>query len=173
MPGNILRRRSTKRMRDMVDDAAVAAKRLSPRQKDCLGLVQKLYSSKEIAAELGIGVGTVNSYISDAVTRLGARNRRHAAELLFLAEAEHAPENFNPQSIGVPAVAEFPPPMTTGSQTSDLLVVLPYRSSGATRNAIKPSRRFLWILLLVIACAIGFGMLLIGLDILSRFLVGT
>jgi len=59
--------------------------RLTPREGECLRMVRALKSSDHIARELGIATGTVNGYIRDAVTKLGAHDRRHAA-LLY---AEH------------------------------------------------------------------------------------
>lgn len=54
------------------------AERLSPREKQILGLVLKGYLNKEIAAELGLAQVTIKVYRSRAMRRLGARN---AAEL--------------------------------------------------------------------------------------------
>jgi DNA-binding CsgD family transcriptional regulator len=157
----------------MVDEMATATKRLSPRHRECLALVFKLRTSKDIAAELGIGVGTVNSYIGEAVSLLGARNRRHAAELLFSAEAATPPEKFDPTFAGVASLAVQPQPSGTNLQSSDVLVLLPFRSSGAKRNAFQPVRRLFWILQIVFAFAISFGMLLIGLEVLSRMFGGS
>ena len=68
--------------------------RLSPRQRDCLRLVwSRRATSKEIGAELGISKSTVDAYIAQAVELLGARDRRHAAAIVFgatpIAEARH------------------------------------------------------------------------------------
>lgn len=152
----------------MVDELATAAKRLSPRHRQCLALVHKLRTSKDIAAELGLAVGTFNSYIAEAVTLLGARNRRHAAELLFSTEAAAPPEKVQPELTGVASQAASASQPESGLQSGDLLVLLPFRSSGAKRNAFKPVRRLFWILQIVLALAISFGMLLIGLEALSR-----
>ena len=57
---------------------------LSPRQRDCLRLVwSRRATSKEIGAELGISKSTVDAYIAQAVELLGARDRRHAAAIVF------------------------------------------------------------------------------------------
>jgi DNA-binding CsgD family transcriptional regulator len=57
---------------------------LSPRQRDCLRLVwSRRATSKEIAAELGISKSTVDKYCAEAVELLGARDRRHAAAIVF------------------------------------------------------------------------------------------
>lgn len=60
------------------------AARLSPRQLDCLRLVwSRRATSKEIAAELGISKSTVDKYCAEAVELLDARDRRHAAAIVF------------------------------------------------------------------------------------------
>lgn len=59
---------------------------LTRRHRECLRGVKALKGSKEIAAELGLGKSTVDSYLAEAVRLLGARNRREAA--LALAEYE-------------------------------------------------------------------------------------
>ena len=55
--------------------------RLTPRECQCLLIVRDLKSSEDIARALNIRPGTVNTYIRDAVVKLGARDRRHAALL--------------------------------------------------------------------------------------------
>jgi DNA-binding CsgD family transcriptional regulator len=64
---------------------------LTPRQVECLRLVWERRTSKEIAAELGLSKGTVDTYIFEAVGILGARNRREAAAMLFDAEGSTTP----------------------------------------------------------------------------------
>ena len=60
-------------------DPAAAFDRLSRRHRECLRGVRALKGSKEIAEELGIEKSTVDSYLTEAVKLLGARNRRDAA----------------------------------------------------------------------------------------------
>lgn len=97
-------------------------------------MVRALKSSDHIARDLGIATGTVNSYIRDAVTKLGARDRRHAALLYaeYLARAAHetaivAPEKMGGESIGLG------PPTTTApskSQSDDEFEQLTLRDVG-------------------------------------------
>lgn len=56
--------------------------RLTLRQVDCLQRAGKGLSSKEIGRELGISPSTVDNHIQAAVTKLRAKNRWHAAQLL-------------------------------------------------------------------------------------------
>lgn len=95
--------------------------RLSPRQRDCLRLVwSRRATSKEIGAELGISKSTVDAYIAQAVELLGARDRRHAAAIVFgetpIAEGrdEIIPVEAPPaeyQSHSARVSAEAPPPL--------------------------------------------------------------
>ncbi|MDH2132771.1 helix-turn-helix transcriptional regulator [Sphingobium yanoikuyae] len=72
--------------------------RLTPRECQCLLMVRDLKSSEDIARALNIRPGTVNTYIRDAVVKLGARDRRHAA-LLY---AEHLARIVPPSTTSAP-----------------------------------------------------------------------
>jgi len=157
-----------RRVRLMTDDTSTLAERLSPRHKACLRLVYMRLTSKEIAAELGIGVGTVDSYIAEATTLLGARNRRRAAELLFSSEDVTPPASLDPMFTGVSSSDAHSPPPTGSKQANVWLNLLPFRSSGVTRNELKPIQRLFWILQIAFAVAISFGMLATGLEVISR-----
>jgi DNA-binding CsgD family transcriptional regulator len=54
---------------------------LSEGQKNCLRLVARGLSSKEIALETGLSPQTVDTYLKQAVAKLGASNRREAARM--------------------------------------------------------------------------------------------
>lgn len=54
---------------------------LSDRERVCLRLAGQGRTSPEIAAELGLSVGTVRNYLSEAIGKLGAGNRVEAARL--------------------------------------------------------------------------------------------
>ena len=76
-------------------------KRLSPRQRECLRRVYLRSTSKEIATALDLGPGTVDTYITGAISTLKARNRRHAAELLHAyEETAGAPGNSSSKKRG-------------------------------------------------------------------------
>ena len=72
--------------------------RLTKRHRECLHGVRALQGSKEIADDLGIEKSTVDSYLTEAVRLLGARNRRHAA--LMLADHDN--------SLGKTMQCEYP-----------------------------------------------------------------
>lgn len=54
---------------------------LTERERVCLRLAGQGRTSPEIARELGLSVGTVRNYLSEAIGKLGAGNRAHAARL--------------------------------------------------------------------------------------------
>jgi DNA-binding NarL/FixJ family response regulator len=52
--------------------------RLSPREEEVLRLLAKGHRSKEIADELGVGLGTVNTYVRHIYEKLHVRSRAEA-----------------------------------------------------------------------------------------------
>lgn len=54
---------------------------LSERERVCLRLAGQGRTSPEIAGALGLSVGTVRNYLSEAISKLGANNRIEAARL--------------------------------------------------------------------------------------------
>lgn len=64
-----------------------AAADLTFREKDVLGLLGRGMSNKQIAGALGLGVRTVESYVSNILAKLGVESRTEAA---LLAATGHA-----------------------------------------------------------------------------------
>lgn len=58
-----------------------AAKQLSPREKEVLGLIQKGFLSKEISEKLFISVHTVNTHRQKILQKLGVDNSMEAVQL--------------------------------------------------------------------------------------------
>lgn len=54
---------------------------LSPRERECLGLLASPMRPKEIAATLSLSVKTVETYLASAKLKLGATSPLHAARL--------------------------------------------------------------------------------------------
>jgi two-component system response regulator DesR len=54
---------------------------LSPREHEVLAAAAGHNTAADIAAELHLSEGTVRNYLSAAIRKLGARNRREAIEL--------------------------------------------------------------------------------------------
>jgi DNA-binding CsgD family transcriptional regulator len=86
--------------------AASDVRKLSAMEQACLRLVARRFSSKQIAAELGIAKTSVDTYCDRARAKLAATDRYEAARLL---EAELGPAFPTPQlrSSAQPAAAEL------------------------------------------------------------------
>lgn len=154
-------------------EADALAERLAPRHRECLWHVFQRRTSKEIAGELGIGVGTVDSYISEAVAILRAPNRRRAAEMLFGGKDKPPPGKSGGELAGVATDSDDVPLPGQGLQVGEWQVLLPFRHKGVDHNALGPIHRLFWFILLVLAAAASFGMLAVGLEVLSRLLGGA
>jgi len=60
-------------------EPAADRSRLTPREREVLALVTQGRTNRVIAAELAISAGTVRSYLSEVLAKLGAANRTEAA----------------------------------------------------------------------------------------------
>lgn len=65
--------------------------RLTERERECLRLVDRHMSSKEIARELGLSKHTVDWHLDKARRRLGASDRYDAARRVFDRAHQGAP----------------------------------------------------------------------------------
>lgn len=145
-------------------------RRLTPRQRECLRHVYERRTTKEIAALTGLAVGTVDTYVAEAVTALGARNRRHAAELAHEGHPQYAtPEKLEPEETGVPDLASEPLSPEPRKVPRHEVALLPFRSRGAIGNDLNPVVRAVAIVGFAIALAAGFGMLAVGMRVISDF----
>ena len=165
--------------------------RLTRRHRECLIGVRQLQGSKEIADTLGIEKSTVDSYLTEAVKVLGARNRRDAALMLDAHERLSTPENggfARPHKIGGDSARLFSAPSALPFLASpDEQVVgqpgsraerssrfsgirLPYRRKGQTDNDLSVGDRLIWIQVIVVGSAVGFGMLATGLQVVTEIL---
>ncbi len=148
---------------------------LTPREKDCLRLVAQGLETKQIAATLTVGGGeagdpprrptpdTVDGYIKSAMRKLGVSRRRDAARILM------ETENTAPQWLGVqPKGADReppPPPAPTSTPNQGMRFLLPFRRRDEVNNELGIATRLLWIPMLAVGLAIGFGMLTSGLKV--------
>ncbi|HVF92934.1 MAG TPA: LuxR C-terminal-related transcriptional regulator [Sphingomonas sp.] len=172
--------------------------RLTKRHRECLQGVRQLKGSKEIADELGIEKSTVDSYLTEAVRVIGARNRRDAAlqlerheqELASVANTTTYPD---PDKVGGDSARLVPPagPLPIPGSPDELVVGqsggsaerpatvastgfrLPFRRKGQAGNDLSVGDRLIWIQVITLGLAIGFGMLMTGLQILTGLVEGV
>jgi len=86
--------------------------RLTERERECLRLVDRHMSSKEIARELGLSKHTVDWHLDKARRRLGAADRYDAARRVF--DRAHQGAHQGSRQGGAP------PPIASGSDPSRL-----------------------------------------------------
>jgi DNA-binding CsgD family transcriptional regulator len=88
----------------------MAAKKLldlTDGQKECLRLVDKLLTSKEIARKLDISPFTVDQRLDAARRKLNASSRKEAAKIYVAIESQSLPDPLVYQSQGL-VITEFP-----------------------------------------------------------------
>lgn len=162
---------------------------LSERQLDCLRLVARNLSSKEIAAELGISPHTVDQRIRGSLKLLGVERRAQAARLVADAEPSQRLIHQTPYIAAASAGDQQEGAIShqirhadraegageTGLQTeqSSLLrspLVLPFATRSNPRNEMSAGLRLAWIASIAIGTIFAGGMYLAGLESLSRML---
>lgn len=153
--------------------------RLSKRHRDVLSGVAQLRKTKQIAAELGIAPGTVDGYIAEAVRLLGAADRGDAARQ-FVEYARQADPGLSggesPWVGAAPAsTAELRQPdvepeaaRPAGAPPHRRSVwQLPIRRPGQRTVDMPIGVRLLWIPVIAVVLAIGFGAVVNGLQVLT------
>lgn len=132
--------------------------RLTAQERECLRLVAKQLSSKEIAQALGISKASVDTYCNRARAKLGVDSRREAARMV--ARALEAEPGFRLAASGSPVVAELAPPPVPAPPS---LAHRPFRIA-----CMSPLRRLGVILLGAGLFALAFGVLVNGLESLNH-----
>ena len=147
---------------------------LTEPQRECLRLVLAQYSSKEIAAKLGVSPSAVDKRIERAVQVLGVQSRFAAARLL--AQQEGAMSDRVPwQSIDVPT--PLPDEQTGPAEGSwgliRRLVGMPARrDAGSARVSLSVPQRLGLLLVLMLAIAVT-SMALLNLGTTLSSLLGA
>jgi DNA-binding CsgD family transcriptional regulator len=150
--------------------------KLTEGQRQCLRLVLRHMSSKDIARQLDISPHTVDQRLKLAMKTLGAASRVEAARILAAAESGNGYQDLVHQRPDI--AAETGPPsfgatahegqrtagMTDPSTSADPLPPL-LREAGHGDTL----RRILWIAAIVAAVAVGFAAIFVGLNALSEF----
>ena len=178
---------------DPVEDTRIAERvaQLTPAQLDCLRLVDRHLSSKEIAAELDISPHTVDQRIRRALQVLGVERRAQAARLV--AQQSGPYQRLIHQSPYVePAAPDRQPDGAVGHQIRHAdrageaggagfiteqrpasfrsPLQLPFATRSNPRNEMSIGERLLWIVLIATGAAFSAGMYLAGLESLARLL---
>src|ERR1044072_4813599 len=112
---------------------------LTPRERECLRLVDQHFSSKQIARELGMSKTSVDTYCDRARRKLGVGDRYQAARLLrevdvnpVLIESGHDPiRTDNAADCGLDE------PATKGVSSDGRLAE--FREQGGDREGLAPS----------------------------------
>src|SRR5690349_5868847 len=112
---------------------------LTPRERECLRLVDQHFSSKQIARELGMSKTSVDTYCDRARKKLGVGDRYQAAKLLrevdvvnpvLIASGQDAIRTDNPSDCGLDE------PATQGEANGRLAE---FREQGGDREGASPS----------------------------------
>lgn len=177
-----------------MDEPAISpVERLSPGQVECLRLVAKHLSSKEIAAELGISSHTVDQRIRGALHILGVERRSQAARMMV--EADPHQPSYQRLIHQPPYLAAVPVPDhqqgaishqirhadraegtgETGFETEQRsqprsLLVLPFATRSHSSNQMSVGQKLTWIIIIAVGATFSAGMYLAGLESLSRMI---
>jgi DNA-binding CsgD family transcriptional regulator len=178
-------------------DSAAAVARLSQGQIECLLLVDRHHSSKEIAVRLGISPHTVDQRIRGALEKLGVERRGEAARLVAAAispEDEtyqrlihqsphidhptlpgHQDSTVRTQIRHADRAGEASPPGNLTEQSpagSGSPLQLPFATRSHPSNEMSVGLRLVWIVLIAMGATFSAGMYLAGLESLSRMISG-
>ncbi len=166
---------------------------LTEGQRVCLRMVYRHMSSKDIARELKISPHTVDQRVRFAIQRLGVSSRIEAAKLLTAHEASksYQPNVYQASDIAPIAepaqqesaleCAELSPDLAehrVGGMEQRLFPIKhpslqqrskwPFPLVDGERNELNIVERLGWITAIAIGAALAFGMILAGMDALSR-----
>jgi DNA-binding CsgD family transcriptional regulator len=128
--------------------------RLNEGQRECLRMVLRHMSSKEIARALGISRHTVDQRLRLAMRTLEAGNRIDAARALARQEGT---EGYQPSAYQPPHIDPAPTATPSAARTT--------REPGNDDGL----RRWGWIMAIAAAAGVLFAAVFIGLNALSEF----
>ena len=155
--------------RCMTKECETAIGQLTQGQLECLVLVGRHLTSKEIAPILGVSPHTVDQRIRTALRVLGCRNRLEAARLISSCERPDA-LFFQTPSGREPLVNDATPMVATKPR---LRLILPFATGDHPQNQMTVAQRIWWILIISCGAAFSMGLYLAGLVSLARLLEGT
>jgi DNA-binding CsgD family transcriptional regulator len=139
---------------------------LSEGQKNCLRLVGRGMSSKEIAQATGLTPQTVDTYVKAALSRMGASNRREAARAL--AEWELSQQSGSPSPpLAGPLPAANPAQQTGGMGLRQWLRLPPV--GGGLNDLTWTQKSYQALLVAVVAAAVVMALALALAGLLQTF----
>lgn len=164
---------------------AEALSKLSEGQRQCLRLVLAHKSSKDIARALGISSHTVDQRLKVAMKTLGASTRVEAAQRHAELEAQYQPLVYQspdiartgaPPTIGASADAPGALADAVAEQRAVYQVDAPLSRAlqapvpikGRSPSELGTWQRIGWIVVIMLAIALIFGVFVAGLEGLSR-----
>jgi DNA-binding CsgD family transcriptional regulator len=176
---------------------ASAIARLTQGQIECLLLVDRHHSSKEIAVRLGISPHTVDQRIRGALEKLGVDRRGEAARLVadsvspedpayqrLIHQTPYIDAHLQPgqeegtvrtQIRHADRAGETSPPGNLTEQSpagSGSPLQLPFATRSHPSNEMSVGLRLVWIVLIAMGATFSAGMYLAGLESLSRMIRG-
>jgi DNA-binding CsgD family transcriptional regulator len=179
------------------NEPASAVARLTPGQIDCLLLVDRHHSSKEIAVRLGISPHTVDQRIRGALEKLGVERRGEAARMVAAAVgSDHSSYqrliHQSPHIDPIPGSGHQEGTVRTQIRHADRAgeaspsgylteqspagfgspLQLPFATRSHPSNEMSVGLRLVWIILIAMGATFSAGMYLAGLESLSRMISG-
>jgi len=147
---------------------------LTQRERECLRLVRRDRSSKQIAITLGISPHTVDARLKKAINVLEVGSRYEAAQLLAEleagGEASYQPLAYQPQPLAAAAIPadEMPPERIDAPRRFRV----PFLRQGRRSNDLDPLQRLIWIAALALLILLAFANFANALDVLQTMTTG-
>ena len=171
------------------NDVHARLAKLSDSQRECLRLVDRHLTSKEIAVRLGVTHHTINQRLERACRKLGVATRKEAARLF--AEYDqiiYEPFDIAPVTDDQPSFPDLDYLESSDAKPSDFLlydVAIPLHQKGLVgafgfappfprkrgdANALSIRQRLIWAMLIASFGIILSGLLIAALETLGRLL---
>lgn len=141
---------------------------LTQRERECLRLVRRDQSSKQITLALGISPHTVDARLKKAITLLGVSSRYEAAQLLAEHEGRedtyYQPLVYQPSALVSDPISHDPKPHDLNEDRRRFRV--PFLRQGRRINDLEPLQRLVWIGALALLILITFANFANALDVM-------
>lgn len=146
---------------------------LTARERDCLRLVARGMSSKEIALTLGLSPLTVDGYLKEAARTLGFRAgvRPRASwprTNISLPRPRKSPQNLGAEPVDLAETVHSEVPLPPKRSEAEPRFRVPFLRQGKQTNDLDPFNRLMWIFGLALLMLIAVANFLNGLGALWR-----